>query len=403
MVEIEFSYTWGISDPTLPALVEAFSQQTGVKVNLRTLEWSTAWADLFTMASQGEGSDVSNIGSTWVSTLANLDALRPFKVDEIAQMGGSQSFVEPSWQSTKLIGDPRVWAVPSLGWAFVIFYRKDLLQSIGLDPETAFQSPQAVQDTILALKNSSLDIPWLNPDAVHPYVDLLHTAASWVWAADGEFINQAGSKVLFDSPQAILGLTHWLDTYRNADQEEYKFLDLIEARDLVATGRVAAAVMNIHMANSILNGRDIRIKRENIGFANLTHTPWVGGGSFVIWDHIQAYPERELAAVELVKFLSTKQAHLRLMREVDLLPLRMDAIKESYPPENPLHEAVLQAATHGRSYYNVSHWRRIESQLCFELQSVLQHIRDNPAIDSATILRSRLVPLAKKLNAMLER
>jgi len=58
MVEIELSYTWGNDDPTFAALAEEFGQQQGVKVRLRRFDWATAWADLFTMASQGHGSDV---------------------------------------------------------------------------------------------------------------------------------------------------------------------------------------------------------------------------------------------------------------------------------------------------------------------------------------------------------
>ena len=403
MVEIELSYTWDVADPALSWLVQEFSQQTGIKVRLRLLSWATAWVELFKMVSQGEGSDVSNIGSTWVSTLARLDALRPFKPDEVAQIGGPASFVPSSWQSTKLPGDPRTWSIPSLGWIYVIFYRKDLLQSIGIDPTKAFESLQAFQDTLVALKKSELEIPWLNPNPTAPYVDLIHTSAPWVWEAGGEFIDPAGNQVLFDSPQAISGFTNWLNTYICADKEKYHFLDLLEARDLVMTGRVAGGVMNINIANEIFNGKTTNIKKENMGFANPTNIPWTGGGSFVIWDHVQTHSERERAAIALVKFLSSKQANLRMMQEADLLPVRMDALEESYPPGNPLREPVMQAAKYGRSYYNTSHWRRVESQLSFELNVVLQQIRETPTADSASVIRSRLEPLARKLNAVLAR
>jgi multiple sugar transport system substrate-binding protein len=373
-----------------------------MKVRLRPLSWSEAWVELFTMVSQGEGSDVSNIGSTWVSTLAKLDALRPFKPEEVAQMGGKDAFVAPFWQSTQVFGDQRTWSIPSLGSMYVVFYRKDLLQSIGLDPEKALETPQVFQETLLALKESSLEIPWLTPDFPHPYIDLLHTAASWVWAAGGQFISPAGDKVLFDSPQAIEGFAHWLNTYRFV-KEQHQFLSIEECRDLVRTGRVAASLMLSNMAHTILYGKVTNIKKENIGFSNLTNVPWVGGGSYVIWDHVQAHPERLRAALELVKFLSTKQSNLRMMREADLLPVRMDALHESYPPDSPLHGPVMQVAASGRSYDNVSHWRRIEAQLCFELRAVLERVRENPAVDSASALRARLEPLARRLNMVLEK
>jgi ABC-type glycerol-3-phosphate transport system substrate-binding protein len=185
MPEIEISYTAGDHEPTFISLVEEFSRQSGIKVRARRLAWETAWVELFTMASEGKGSDVSSIGSTWVSTLAKLDALRPFKPDELAEMGAENTFIKPSWENTKLTGDQRVWSIPWIGWMYVIVYRKDFLESAGIDPSKAFRTPQSTRDTLDALNASALEIPWLNADYQHPFLDYIHTAASWVWAAGG--------------------------------------------------------------------------------------------------------------------------------------------------------------------------------------------------------------------------
>lgn len=403
MVQIELSYTWGSDEPTLIALVDAFCQQTGIKVNLRRLDWSTAWVDLFTMVSQGRGSDVSAIGSTWVSTLAKLDALRPLKAEEVEQVGGSAAFMAPLWKSTKLFGDQRAWSIPWIGWTYFIYYRKDLLCNIGLDPESAFATPENTQASLLALKDSSLEIPWLNADVTAPYVDFLHTAAPWVWTAGGEFINPSGDKVLFDSPKSIAGLVNWVNTYRYV-APQHQALSVAECRDLIHKGRAAAAVVDVNTAHTILHEENSKIiGEENVGFANLTDIPWMGGVSFVIWEHTHIHPERERAALELVKFLSSKASNLRYVLQSDLLPTRMDALNESYQPGNPLRESILQAATDGRSYYNVSHWRRVEAQLALELGRSIQTIRENPTTDVATVLQNHLTPLAKRLNMVLEK
>lgn len=402
MIEIELSYTWGNDDPTFISLAEEFGRQNGVRVRLRRLDWATAWADLFTIASQGQGSDVSCIGSSWVSTLAKLDALRSFKPSEVSQVGGASAFVTSSWQSTKLSGDQRIWAIPWTGWMYLICYRKDILQNLRIDPAKAFGTPKAIQDLLAALKTSPIEIPWLNPDIPYPYIDFLHTAASWVWAAGGEFINPAGNKALFASPQAILGLTDWLNTYRSVP-EQYQHLGMPQCADLFMQGRVAAALVDIHAANTMLNADFSHLKQENIGFSNLTNVPWSGGVNFVVWEHTRLYPERERAAVELVKFLSRKEASLQWMQNNDLLPARMDALTESYPRRSPLHDAVMSAARQGRGYDNVPHWRRLETQLCLELGASVKEAREKPTVDSATILRTHLEPLAKRLNVVFEK
>ena len=402
MLEIEISYTGGDHEPTFIALVEEFSQQSGITVRTRKLAWETAWVELFSMASDGKGSDVSCIGSTWVSTLAKLDALRPFQPHEIMEMGAESAFISPSWQNTKLVGDRRSWSIPWIGWMYLIAYREDLLQSVGIEPSKAFGSPESTRDTLAALKTSALEIPWLNADYPHPFLDYIHTAASWVWAAGGEFITPTGDKALFDSPKALSGFTDWLNTYRSVPERD-QHLSVSECRDLLIQGRAAAAVVDINVAHSLLNPEISSVKPENIGFANLSNIPWVGGGSFVVWEHTRIHPERERAAVELVKFLSTKKTHLRWRQDANLLPLRMDALQECYPAGNPLREAVLLAARSGRSYYNVSLWRRFEAQLCLELSAIIKEARENPAADSKTILQAHLEPLAKQLNQLLEK
>jgi len=400
MIEIELSYVWGEDDLTFGMLVEEFSQQYGVKVRLRRFDWSTAWVDLFTIVSQGQGSDVSNIGSTWVSTLAKLDALRPFKSGEVAEMGGESAFAAAIWKSTKLSGDPRIWSIPWISWMYLICYRKDILQNLAVDPYEAFTTPQGIQATLTALKTSPLEIPWLNPYFSHPYTNFVHTSASWVWAAGGDFIDPTGHKVLFNSPQAILGLTYWLETYRSMPELYWKF-SVEECADMFTHGRTAATLVHIVAANTILNGDLSGFKREDIGFANLPFPFWTGGDSFVIWEHVRSYPEREHAAIELVKFMTTKMANLRWVENASLLPARMDALHEGYPPQNPLHDVVTLAAHKGRGYFNVPHWRRVESQLSLELGTVVNEARENPSLDSATILRSRLEPLARRLDIIL--
>jgi ABC-type glycerol-3-phosphate transport system substrate-binding protein len=192
-----------------------------------------------------------------------------------------------------------------------------------------------------------------------------------------------------------------VNTYRHV-AKPYQKLSVPECRDLVRSGRVAAALVDINTANTILDHDITQIDAENVGFANVTNIPWLGGCSFVMWDHINTSLEVERAALALVKFLTTKSSNLRWMQQGDLLPLRMDALDESYPPGNPLREPLMQAATQGRSYYNVSHWRRVESQIALELGIAIQHLRENPDADAATVLRSRLEPLARRLNMVLE-
>lgn len=59
----------------LEKIVAPFTQKTGVKVEVTVLDWGSAWTKITTAATSGIGPDVIQLGTTWVPTLAAMDAL----------------------------------------------------------------------------------------------------------------------------------------------------------------------------------------------------------------------------------------------------------------------------------------------------------------------------------------
>ncbi len=384
---------------SLTRLVEEFGAKFGAKVRLRQMTWNVAWTDLLTIASQGKGPDVSHIGGTWVSSLVAMNALRPFKLHEVMAIGEPQAFLAPTWQSGLMYGDDRVWAIPWTGYIYVICYRKDLLASVGIDTNTAFSNPDVLSATLKRLQASSLEIPWLNPYIPPPYTDLLHIASSWVYANGGRLITDDGKKALFAEPPAIRGLTQWLDSYRAVSQT-WQQLGAAECVHLFASGRAAAVQTDIRTADSFVAGQVEEEVRQNLGITTLTNTPWCGGGSFVIWQHIQGIAERERLAVELVKFLTSPEHEIRWAREVQSMPARREALDAIYTAQNPLAGAIQQTSQHGHTYPSVPLWRRLEHQVAQALGACLNQALENPAESSEAIVRARMEPLAERINLM---
>lgn len=409
MVEIDFSYIYDFEgdEQIWASLMDDFCSQTGIKVNLKKMTWNTAWAELFSYTSLGVGPHVSHVGNTWVNSLARMNALRPFKPDEIAAVGGAWDFVTANWDTGMLPNDRHIWSIPWTTWIYVICYRKDLLAQIGIDPLDAFGTIKSVQETVGRLVASSLDAPWMNPkfyvtplqeDVRHvTYRDLMHVAASWIWAAGGDFIDREGKAILFNTPQALDGLKSWLETYR-AVPDKYKKLSQRESLEMFREGRAAAVLTNIYRANLLVNEEENTLVRQNLGIASTTDLPWTGGGSLVIWDHVREDAQKERAAVKMIKFLATKEINLRYHRESGSMPARVDALKEIYPEENPTHQAVLWAATKGRGYYTVPAWRRIEHQLSETIGIIVNQATEDPLVDLDEILHLHLDPLVTRLN-----
>ncbi len=405
MVEIELSTIpdADVDLQVMKSLLEEFTSQTEVRVKLDTMTWGTAWTDFVTIASHGKGPDLSHIGGTWVSSLAIMNALRPFSARDLEEMGGARAFLQPTWQSGQLYGDERTWAIPWTGYTFVVCYRRDLLESLGIDGETAFGTIESMAETVRKLEQSSLEIPWLMPSSPAPYSDLVHMAASWIWEAGGDYIHISpeGEEIVFHTPEAYRGLRAWLELYRQIPQA-YSNLNQFESSSLFARGRAAAVVADNRFASSVWMDCPEEVVRKNLGVAPLTGVPWYGGGSLVIWRHTQGYPERERAAVQLVNFLTCKYAEIRWGREVHSLPARVEVLQELYPEGNPLHKAFTRASEAGRAYPAVPLWRRLEYQIAQGLHQCLQQAREDTSKDIDTILHEQLDPLAERLNLTLK-
>ncbi len=402
MAAVEFSTFHGDFQDidSINHLLDQFASSNNCEANLRRMHWSTSWSDLINVASLGSGPDVSHIGETWVSSLRGLNALRPFKPHEIQAMGGEDDFTAAATQGNRL-----QWSIPWTSFTFVICYRKDVLDSVGADPENAFATLESFQDTLQRLGQSPFEVPWLMPFAPQPYPDLLHIAASWVWGAGGDFIRTEGRtpQVIFHQPKAMQGLTYWLNAYR-AIPRNYQQVHARNCAELLSVGRTALIITSIRSAISMLNGFTGRLDagtRSKIGFAPISNTPWCGGDSLIVWKHTQGSSEREQMALNLVKHLTSEVCMIDFCRKAQAMPTRRKALEEVFPASHPLHDTVVKISQSGRNYQALTQWRPIEHQLASELDNVLFEARTNSSVKTETLLKSHLEPLAERLNRML--
>lgn len=404
MVEIEFSMIPDAEEDvfTMTSMLGDFEKLTGVKVRLRTMQWSTAWTDLLTIASRGAGPDVSHIGGTWVSSLAAMNALRSFRLVEVQEMGGARAFLSPAWQSVFLSGDDHIWAIPWTGYAYMICYRRDLLLQCGItDFQEAFRDHKAVVATVQRLSQSRLPIPWLIGRYPPPYSDLVHIAASWIWSAGGDFVSPDGKQLALDQDEAMAGLANMIAIFR-AVPKRYMKLSPAEAVAVFAEARAAAVLTNNRAIESVIMSSKEPEVRENLGLVNLTETPWCSGGNFILWKHTMNLPEREQAAVALVKYLTSRDAEVRWGRAIHSLMARRDAAELLYPEKHPFHHPVRQLAEHGRAYPTIPLWHRMEYQIGKTLSAILEEAQQFPRLAAEDILHRHLPPLTDRLNRILQ-
>ena len=214
MAELKFTIYGDQPSPLedLDFLLQEFQKQQRVTVRVERLAWEAAWPKLLNYALYGGGPHVSQIGSMWTSTLVAMNALRPFAAREIDDLGGTAAFLEPTWRTAVLPQQPAAWGIPFTGFTYIVLYRRDLLQRAGVAEATAFNSPEALLETVRRLQATGIPSPIALPSG-SPFRARVHIAASWLWGAGGDFVSDDERQAQFDQPAARAGLKSFFQLY----------------------------------------------------------------------------------------------------------------------------------------------------------------------------------------------
>ena len=167
MKEIELSviYARESAITVLEKLLKKFESKNRIRVRITPLTWADAWAELVRVALYHKGPDVSEIGSTWICDLANMGALHSFTKQEINKFDEADSFFPTSWNSTKIAGKNQVWAIPWFEDTRILYYRKDILQNLDIEKNSAFLSHEQLIKTLGNLQENSIAIPLSLPNS----------------------------------------------------------------------------------------------------------------------------------------------------------------------------------------------------------------------------------------------
>jgi multiple sugar transport system substrate-binding protein len=393
MTELTLSITPtdAVEMAALQRVLKEFESRTHISVRLHEIDTKVAREEINQFAVNGKGPDVSQVGSTWLRGIVDMNVLRPFATREIAQVGEPTDFIGASWSSTFMPGQPNVqWAIPWLADVRMVYYRRDLLQKAGIDEQGAFATPEIFEQTLTKLQASRVAVPWVVPTQ-HSWRSF-HNIASWVWSLGGDFVDSTGKRVLFSSPEALAGFKAYFSLERFMTGPA-RGLTTSQSDAFFMNGQAAVTLSGSHllaMAPELL---------EKVGFTSPPGPPFVGGSHLVIWK----YTHHENEAVQLVQALAGADAQ-KSYGLGSLLPVRLDALAELEKVtgrEGVFARYVQQALANGRSFPSIYLWDIVESRLVTAIASIWDEILKSSAPDSEAILQGILPTLAHRLNAIL--
>lgn len=400
MIDINFSIYGDqptvLEDPAF--LLEDFKRQHNISVNLDRLPFEEAWPKLVNFALHGGGPHLSQIGSIWTSTLMLMNVLRPFSAAEIADMGGVDSFFPSTWQNSILSDKLSAWGIPLSAYVYFVVYRRDLLHSAGVDEKTAFESAEAMLETVKKVSAAKIKSPLLLP-SIQPFVARTHIIASWIWGAQGDFMSADGQDVLLSEPAALSGLGAFYKLYRYMSPADTN-LTYDDCIQHFAAGEAAVIVGGI-ASQSVISQCNVRGVVDNLGIASLPGVPWIGGSNLVIWNETRMFPIQEKAALTLVRFLADVNAQIGYATDQKVIPARIEALAGMEFETPQFKEVCEKSLRTGRSYHAGPGWMRMLSELRRRFDAITTEVLSDRESDVDRILEKHLVPVAERFKLLI--
>ncbi len=374
--------------------IERFEQARRSSVRTTVFDWNTIWKDLVNIGIYKRGADVSEVGTTWMGSLISMDALRAFKRTEISQIGGERAFLPAAWQSTSLVEDERVLAIPFASDVRVIFYWRDMLEKVGVDEATAFSSFEAMEDTLERLK-SALPAPWAFATDTYTHNNL-YTASTWVWGAGGDFISPDGKKTQLSTPEvrsalnAYFGLNRFLPRVGQPMNTE-------GALELFRQRQVATIMGGPWVLTNLRGQAQSAGLPPQLGVALPPGPSFVGGTNLVVWQHTRCLAE----CIELIRHLVSPQAQLEYCPVIGMMPVRMEALADPFYSADPYYKILAEALRQGRVSTSFPLWGVVEDRLSADFAQIWVELFNQPEESLDEILIRHLNLLTRRLDITL--
>ena len=397
MEEIEFSVFDHGADAIarLRSVLAEFEARQRIHVRLSVLPFAGAWAKIVQMALYGDGPDVSAIGTSWVGDFVRMAALRPFNPQEIRTLGGAKDFFAANWRSGLLPDEtpgtePTLWAVPWLADTRISCYRRDLFEQAGLFAGDVFQSAAQLEEALARLHDSGCAMPLVIPTRRSRLA--LHTLASFIWGAGGDFLDERSGALVLDQPATLAGLRQYfhLGQYLLAAARE---CDEAQSDTLFRSGQAVMTFSGHWLLQEPLSDQT----PDHIGVAPVIGVPFVGGYHLAIWQ----YSRKVSAALKLVEFLAGRQAPTSLYPAFGL-PARRQILQTSAVLQTPPYAGYAAMLERGRSFPAGRMWGLIEKNLVDIVPLIWQDVLASSEAELDAILDRHIVPLANRLRLTLK-
>lgn len=363
--------------PDMLRITKPFTEKTGIPVDVTVLDWGSAWTKITTAAISGIGPDVIQMGSTWVPTIAAMDALvdlKPYLPKDI-----KKEFSPAAYAYAQLHGSKKIVSLPWFSDVRPFYYRKDVFEKANLNPDEVFASWDSLKEATRKLKGIEIDKKEIAPIGFPGKNDwnVPHFIAPFIWGAGGAFATEDGGKVLISSKKSIKGIEYYASfVLEGLMPKKYLEKNTAEMESKFRSGEIAIFSTGPWLTKDIdkaVAGKGNKGEiLDKVGIALPPAGPegrftFFGGSTLGVFNSTNKKKE----AIELVKFLTTNvDSAAKYAQATGNFPPLKAAANTSYINDNAGRKIIKEAAKYGRAYPVIPTWGPMETILTKRLGAV---------------------------------
>ncbi|MBZ9712914.1 ABC transporter substrate-binding protein [Deinococcus multiflagellatus] len=222
--KVSLTYLHGFTGPDRPvmeALIKKFNDtHPNIEVRGQAQPWGTTWQQLPALVASGRAPDVVVINEDQITGFIARGALTPLTAPEMKTAGlDKNKFFGPLFKTADYKGQS--YGVPISSVAYVMFYNKDLMKKVGLDPtkppRTRAEFLRAAQLCTVDKSGKNATQAGFDPKNLDTWGVSLYN--NWVgsraaYAAilqNGGALTDRNQNAAFNSPQAISAVQFLVD------------------------------------------------------------------------------------------------------------------------------------------------------------------------------------------------
>ncbi|MDE1547648.1 sugar ABC transporter substrate-binding protein [Jeotgalibaca caeni] len=304
----------GDGNEQIQPILDDFTEETGIAVNVQSIPWSAAHDRLLTSVASGEGPDVVQMGTTWMSEFVDAGALMDIsEYVESSEDLNPENFYEGNVATTEF--DGAYYGIPWYTETRALYYRTDLLEEAGFSEAPA--DWDELKEAALALSKRGDNMYGFNVD------NFDQTFAFMFARQNGAELLNENNEPQFTQPEFIETI-EYLNSIVQEGGSPAQDLGLDISQTFGGEGIVPMFISGPWMISVINeNAPDIEGKWATAVLPegpvnNLSNT---GGANLSIWNNTENVDN----AVLLLEFLARPENQLAFLETSSSLPANMEA------------------------------------------------------------------------------